>query len=176
MRLIIVLLFCLLFYAPYALAQGYSNTLPTSTRVILDRTYPGWKFSDVNSEVRQFLEREFKGTSPVVISGDFDGNRKRDYAALINYGYEFNADGKAIGPRHFLVIFLRRTTGYKKYVIKDPDGEYISLAKKGTRDYNYETQKEITYANDAIVANSFEKGATSYVYKRGRFVSFVSGD
>ena len=62
------------------------------------------------------------------------------------------------------------------YVVRDPDGDYISVAGKGTRDYNYDAQKEITYANDAIVTSTFEKGASSYVYKKGRFVSFVSSD
>lgn len=62
------------------------------------------------------------------------------------------------------------------YAIKDPDGEYLSLARKGTRDYNYNQQKEITYANDAILTGIFEKGGSSYVYRKGRFISFISSD
>jgi hypothetical protein len=62
------------------------------------------------------------------------------------------------------------------HVIKDPVGEYLVLAKKGTGDYNYNEQKEITYANDAILTGIFEKGGMSYVYKNGKFISFVSSD
>ena len=174
--LIIVLLLCLSLDAPRLSAQSPSNRLPASTRVMLDRRFPGWKFSEVSSEVQQFFKQAMHGASPVVIRGDFDGNRRRDYAALINYGHVLNHQRQVIGPRYFLVIFLRRTSGYKMYVIKDPGGEYISLAKKGTLDYNYETQKEITYANDAIETCILEKGGMSYVYKKGRFVSFVSSD
>ena len=58
----------------------------------------------------------------------------------------------------------------------DPGGEYLTLAKKGTSDYNYNEQKEITYSNDAILTGIFEKGGMSYVYKNGKFISFVSSD
>jgi hypothetical protein len=127
--------------------------------------------------VQQFFNQSLKDASPVLISGDFDGNRRRDYAALIKHGKEFNAKGIPFSDRHLLVVFLRRIKGYKMYVLKDPiAGNYITLAKKGTRDYNYGTDREVTYANDAIQLNYFEKGAISFVYRNGRFISFVSGD
>ena len=47
---------------------------------------------------------------------------------------------------------------------------------KERADYNYNEQKEITYANDAILTGILEKGGMSYVYKKGRFISFVSSD
>lgn len=101
----------------------------------------------------------------MVISGDFDGNSRRDYAVLVQRR-----------TRYYLIIFLRRTADFKMYVVKDPNGEYLSLARKGTRDYNYNEQKEITYANDAIVTGILEKGGSSYVFKNGRLRSFVSSD
>lgn len=143
---------------------------------MLNRRLPGWKFPVVSSEIQTFLKEHLNNASPLVISGDFDGDRRLDYAALILHGHSFNYQGQAIGPRYHLVIFLRRHTGYKMYVIKDPGCEYLLLAKKGTSDYNYDKQKEITYANDAILTNIFEKGGSSYVYKNGKFISFVSSD
>jgi hypothetical protein len=117
-----------------------------------------------------------KRKSPHLISGDFDGNQQRDYATLIWHGRVRNAEGKAIGPRSFLVVFLRQGRAFRMYVIKDPDGEYLGTAKKGTKDYNYDEQKEITYANDAVTTGFFEKGGSSYVFEKGRFRSFVSSD
>jgi hypothetical protein len=176
MKLTIVVLFCFL-CAPAAFGQSDREKLPTSVLLMLNRRFPGWKFAEVSTEVKQFLKQEMKGASPVVISGDFDGNRRRDHAALIHYGYYPKYPGQAIAsPRHYLVIFLRRGTGYKLHVIKEPNGEYIGLAKKGTHDYNYNIQKEITYVNDAIFTGIFEKGGSSYVYWRGRFYSFISSD
>lgn len=146
-------------------AQSFPDELPTPVRAMLNRRFLGWKFSDVSPEVRQFFKENMRGASPVVISGDFDGNGRRDYAVLVQRR-----------ARYYLVIFLRRTANYKMYVIKDPNGEYLCLARKGTRDYNYNEQKEITYANDAILTGIFEKGGSSYVFKNGRFRSFISSD
>jgi hypothetical protein len=175
-KLITTVFLCLCCYGPASWAQSDRQKLPASTLLTLNRRFPGWEFADVSLEVRKFVKEELKAASPVMISGDFDGDRRHDYAVLIRRGYEFNSQGQAIGPRHYLVIFLRRNTGYKMYVIKDPSGEYLILAKKGTSDYNYNEQKEITYANDAILTGIFEKGGMSYVYKKGRFISFVSSD
>jgi len=132
---------------------------------MLDRRFKGWKFSDVSSEVKQFFTEGMKGASPVLISGDFDGNRRLDYAALVQRG-----------SRYYLVIFLRRSGGYRMYIVRNPNGEYLCLARKGTQDYNYDEQRDVIYANDAILTGIFEKGGSSYVFKNGRFRSFVSSD
>ena len=50
------------------------------------------------------------------------------------------------------------------------------LAERGTRDYNYDQQRQITYANDAIVTVIFKKGGSSYVFRNRRFRSFTSID
>ena len=163
LKLIGVLFLCL---GCGPVSQGYGQELPTPTIQILNRRFPGWKLADVSPEVRKFVKDYLKAASPVIISGDFDGDRRRDYAALI----------RRIESRYYLVIFLRRNNRYKMHVIKDPGGEYLTLAKKGTSDYNYNEQREITYANDSILTGIFEKGGLSYVYKKGRFISFVSSD
>ena len=160
--LILVLLLCMPFSSS---AQTSTPELPTSVRALLDRRFASWKFSEVSSEVRQFFKESMTGASPVLIGGDFDGNGKLDFAALIQHG-----------SRYYLVIFLRQSADYKMYVIRNPDGEYLILGRKGTQDYNYNKQREITYANDAILTGIFEKGGSSYVFKKGRFVSFVSSD
>jgi hypothetical protein len=170
------LLICMLSAQSASWAQNHADKLPSSARLTLNRRFLGWKVAEVSQEVRRFFETDMKGKLPHLISGDFDGNRQPDYATLIWHGKERNGEGKAIGPRSFLVVFLRKGTGYRMYVIKEPGGEYLSLAKKGTKDYNYDKQKEITYANDAILTGIFDKAGSSYVYEKGRFRSFVSSD
>ncbi len=44
------------------------------------------------------------------------------------------------------------------YVIREPNGEYLSVAKKGEEGFNYDEQKKITYANDAILTGIWGKG------------------
>lgn len=174
--MIAALMICMLCSQSASWAQSHAYKLPSSARLTLDRRFPGWKFAEVSQEVRQFFATDRKGESPCLISGDFDGNGQPDYAVLIWHGKERNGEGKAIGPRSFLAVFLRKSRGFRMYVIKDPDGDYLSLAKNGTKDYNYDEQKEITYANDAILTGVFDKGGSSYVYENGRFRSFVSSD
>jgi hypothetical protein len=174
--MITTLLICMLWSQSGSSAHNHAYKLPSSARLTLNRRFPGWKFVEVSQEVRQFFETDRQGELPHLISGDFDGNGQPDYAALIWHGKVSNEAGQAIGHRSFLVVFLRKGSGYRIYVIRDPDGEYLSLAKKGTKDYNYDQQKEITYANDAILTGIFEKGGSSYVYENGRFRSFVSSD
>ena len=168
MKLMIAPVLCLLLFPAASLAQ---KQLPKSARQLLSRRLPGWRFVDVSPEVRKFFKEEMKGKSPALITGDFDGDKRLDYAAIVERGHVAPSE-----RRFYLAIFLRRGAGYKMHFIKRPNGEYIYLAKKGSSDYNYETNKEITYANDSICTGIFEKGGSSFVYYKGKFVSFISSD
>ena len=163
MKLIVVLV---LFISPIPWPQSSTEKLPKAARDKLDRRLPGWKFIEPRSDVQQFFIGYMPaGASPVMIRGDFDGNHKTDYAALVE-----TKSGR------YVAVFLRQHTGYKLHVIEEPMCDYLSLAKKGTQDYNFDEQRKIIYPNDAIVAVIFEKAGTSYVFKNGRFRSFVSID
>ena len=172
----VILLVAMLICGSSSLAQSKAQKLPVLAAAMLNQRFPGWKFAEVSPEVQQFFRQEMEGASPVIVTGDFDGDRRLDHAVLIRRGFVFNRQGQALGPRYYLVVFLQRTGRYKMHVIKEPNGEYICLAKKGTSDYNYDRQKEITYANDAILTGIFEKAGSSYVYKNGKFISFISSD
>lgn len=149
-----------------AWAHSVREGLPRSARAKLDRKLPGWKFTDASPAVREFVKNYLKASaSPVLIRGDFDGNRKRDYAVLVT-----------AGSKTYLAIFLTRRTGYKMHVFEEPSTDYLMLAERGSRAYNYDQQRQITYANDAIVTVIFEKGGSSYVFQNGRFRSFTSID
>jgi hypothetical protein len=173
--MIAALLICMLCFQSATSAQNHADKLPASARLALNRRLPGWKFAEMSQEVRQFFETEMKGELPDLISGDFDGNGKLDYATLIWHG-KIRGEGNVTWPRALLVVFLRKGRGYRMYVIKEPNGEYLCLAQKGTKDFNYDEQKEITYAYDAILTGILEKGGSSYVFEKGRFRSFVSSD
>lgn len=165
-RTIILMLMALLLCFSTASGQSLREGLPKSARTKLDRKFLGWKFIDVSPVVKEFVENYLKvGSSPVLIRGDFDGNRRRDYAALVN-----------AGSRTYLAIFLARRTGYRMYVYEKPFTDYLMLAERGSRAYNYDQQRQITYTNDSIVTVIFEKGGSSHVFQNGRFRSFTSID
>ncbi len=58
----------------------------------------------------------------------------------------------------------------------DDGGEYIALMKKGEKDYDYETDKNFIYKNDALFSGYFEKGGSSYIYEKGKFRGITTSD
>src|ERR1044072_6016223 len=114
MRMIAVLLICMLCSQSSLRAHNYAANLPSSARLMLNKRFPGWKFAEVSREVQQVFDDDRKDASPSLISGDFDGNGKLDYATLIQRGVVRNGDGKAIGPRLFLVVFLQKGVAHRR--------------------------------------------------------------
>lgn len=151
--------------------------LPIEAREMLNAKFPGWQYAEISDEVREG-ERQYGHANARLdlISGDFNGDERADYAALINYGTARLENDEVVGPDIALVIFIARRQGYRLHTIKDPGGEYIALIRKGDKGYDFELQKEFIFEHDAIDAIIFEKGATSYVYEHGHFRAIITGD
>jgi hypothetical protein len=177
-KIILLLLPCLtvLPISP-ATQQPSKLELPPQARDALYLKFPDWRYADVSDEVRQALKHDGAANiRPDLITGDFDGDGRADYAALIFHGTTRVEQNEVVGPDFKLVIFMARDQSYQLQVIEDPGGEYIELIHKGDRLYDYEAQKEFTLEHDAIDAIIFEKGATSYVYENGGFRAIITGD
>jgi hypothetical protein len=177
-RILLLLLPCLgLLPLSPVMQQPSDLELPPQARDALYLKFPDWRYADISDEVRQALKQDgAANTRPDLISGDFDGDGRADYAALIFHGTTRVDQDQVVGPDFCLVIFMAQDQGYQLHVIEDPGGEYLDLAHRGDRRYNYETQKEFTLEHDAIDAIIFEKGATSYVYANGGFRAIITGD
>jgi hypothetical protein len=150
--------------------------LPAEARNTLNVKFPDWKYAVCSAEVRDFLKQEHPNANPNLISGDFDGNGRADYAAMINHGVTRVEDDRLAGPDPAIVVFLAQEHGFEFAVIEDPGGEYLMLIRKGDKAFDFERQQEFTFERDAIDAIIFEKGATSYVYEQGHFRAIITGD
>ena len=181
MRYTTVILSITLMTVGTAMAQQRLLQLPTAIRVSLDRQYPGWSFPIVSEDVTQLFGAwpSLAGALPHLIKGDFDGDGKADYATLIAHGKLFNSAGEAFERGEKLVVFLRRGRRYQSRMLDDggfmPD-VYIARERRGGKGYSYQTKRALTYENDAIAYCYFEKGATSYIYRKGRFHRVTTGD
>ena len=152
-----------------------ATRLPESIRQHLNRKYYAWKFSLIESEIHQFLKQ--RHARPDLISGDFDGNGRTDYAVYIVYG-------KPPARKISVVVWLSTETGWKIHRLEThaageenlPSNSYLVLAKKGTRDYDYHRDRKFTYPHDSIFVGIFEKAGVSYVYGKGRFRQIVTSD
>ena len=102
--------------------------LPGAISSALDKRLPGWRFSQVSADVRQFLAERLAGASPHLIRGDFDGDGRTDYAALI----EHPDQSKSAGGSYVVetLAFLKRGAEYKLYVLEGSKSANPELYKR----------------------------------------------
>jgi hypothetical protein len=178
MKTSLILLLCFLSLAAPALC-AQREELPPDVTLILDTKYPGWRFSQVNDDVRQFFKERFPNAYPNLVKGDFDGNGKTDYAVLIEHT-NFDKTGKSFTHVVETLAFLRKGDGYRLYVLeesKPADLElYLNLARRGEEGSDFQTEKKYRYANDSISVSYFEKAGGTYIYDRGKFRYVLESD
>ncbi len=173
----ILLIFFSLSLVLHALVSQDSSTpnLPPEVISALDERFPHWRFPEVSDEIRDFLKKNVAPDArPEFIEGDFNGDGKLDCAVLIEQGAVPNESGETIGYNVYIAAFMKRNAGYKLYVMGG--NEYVTLVKKGDKDYDYETGKTFTYDNDAIFTGIFEKAGTSYIFENGKFRAIITSD
>lgn len=150
--------------------------LPPIVRAELDKRFSGWQFPKVDEGIHSyFRENVSADTRPEFISGDFDGNGQSDYAVMIEHGVALGEDGNPVGHNTYVVAFLKNGNKLKFYMVDDGD-EYIALVKKGEKGYDYETDKNFIYKNDAIFSGYFEKAGVSHIYEKGKFRGITTSD
>jgi hypothetical protein len=142
-----------------------AQTLPAKIRKLLDQSYSGWKLHSGDPICK----------SRAIISGDFDGNKKTDFAIMLKKGRS-----------GYIIAFLANRTDYKAVILEnnaanDMKNSFLTVALKGQ---NYagiinddldrgQTQKKKT---DAPVSGGCEASAYLYVYNNGRFKQVFTSD
>ena len=166
------MLFTLLFYlliTSLLHGQTTSPIIPETIKIILDKEYPNWKFSEVSKDIYDFFEANRIRFHPNFISGDFNGNGERDYAVQITYKKD-----------RIVIAFLQRGKNFERHVLETHfdyhTDIYLWLLRKGEKGYDYETEKEFHYAHDSIGVMFFEKAGGSHVFEKGKFRRIVSSD
>jgi len=170
---------CLLLGPATALGGDNSGRLPRAVTSALDRRFPGWRFSEVSGDVRQFLRERRPGARPDLIRGDFDGDGRTDYAVLIEHG-NFDKRGKSFARVVEQLAFLRRGSGYKLSTLESSAPAnpelYLTLAEKGAEGFDFHTRTKFRYPHDSIRVSYFEKAGGTYIYRGGRFRYVLESD
>ena len=144
------------------LADKYIG-LPPSALALLDQDHAGWKLAKVSRDAAKFFTKTYPGRSPVVIHGDFDGNGRLDYAALVT-----------VAGKSQVVVFLREPdNGWNQtlleggwdYLIAKPKGATVGVAQPG-----------VTLKTDAIEGNMFEKSAWTFHLDRDTWQKVCTSD
>lgn len=161
MKISLSLLFLLCVGVTFSQAQ--SIRLPNDCRKILNKSFPAWKFAQVPEAVSQYHKENKSPFKPYLVRGDWNGDGKIDYAALIEYRKTTRT-----------IAFVRLQTKYKHYNLEG--GDYIQVFKKGEKDYSYTSHKNFVYKNDSIFVGIGECCGSSYIWRRGKFVGIVTSD
>lgn len=153
----------------FASVQAQRITLPAECARILDQKFKGWKMAKVNKEVADWLKKSKLPFAPNLIKGDFDGDAKTDFAVLIQQTVDSQ-------PMNSTIVFMKSAKSYKIFSLKGSDGDYLVFEKKGNKAFDHEKNKGFVYKTDAVTVGIWEKAATSYIWKNGKFVGIVTSD
>ncbi len=98
----------------------FAQTLPAKVKSYLDKNYLGWKQTSVATDC-------YSDFSRAIVAGDFDGDKKRDYAVKF-----------IKGRKGYIIAFLERKTNYEAHVLESDSAAGIkntglSIARKGEK-------------------------------------------
>jgi len=170
----LLLLLILLCIGGEARSYAQSIKLPAECKKILNNTFRGWELASIKKEINDYHRKMKFSFAPNLVKGDWNGDGKIDYAVLIKKGRLKNSQGEVIGDPRFTLLFVKTKKSFKSFRFEGSD--YIHLMKKGTKDYDYKTNKTFRYKNDTVFDGFWEKGGVSYVWKNGKFLKIVTSD
>ena len=164
-----ILLGLLVLLFSFAPVKAQKITLPAECAKILDQRFKGWKPAKVNKDAADWFKKSKYSYAPNLIKGDFDGDAKIDFVVLIQQVI----DAK---PTNSTIVFMNSAKGYKMLNLEGGDGDYLVFEKKGKKAFDHEQNKTFVYKTDAVTVGIWEKSATSYVWKNGKFIGIVTSD
>jgi len=149
-----ILLLPLLGVTVAAVGQG----LPKGVADHLNRNYPGWKLAPSAANCTMYSNGGY-------VSGDFDGDGRRDYAVKFTNG-----------DKGFLIAFLKKRSHYKAFVLHDTDSSEVTNSGLGiwkkSEVFEYE-DKQLRLRRDAPADFPCESDAGGiHYYQDGKFVGY----
>lgn len=134
-----------------------AQTLPAKIKTYLNKNYSGWKISPTPN---------YCGDGKSVITGDFDGDGKRDYTVKITKG-----------RKGYIVAFLERRNNYQSFLFHSLSAEEtkntaLITYRKGEKYYTElgEEDSAMTLKTDAPYDSPCESDAGGiHLYRNGKF-------
>lgn len=141
---------------------------PDACANALTRALPGWRHAIPPPDALPWARKN--RLNPTVTRGDFDADRRSDWAALVNA-----PDGSA----KVAVCFSPKSRRYPRrlMLIDEPYcGDVLYLARAGSVHHNYDTYVDERITRDGISVSCFEKAGATYLYERGAWRFIVDSD
>lgn len=122
--------------------------------------------AQIQPEITEYFRRERPYEQPNFIKGDWNGDGRTDYAAMLQL--------KSNQQKRITVVLMRSGKNYETYLLEASDG--LMSIRRGEKGHNYDVGKNFRYKNDAILDFIWEKAGTSYIWARGRFRGILTSD
>ncbi len=129
--------------------------LPTKVQSFLNKNYVGWKLTAIANGCFDRFKHD-------IIIGDFDGNRRDDYAVKFIHN-----------QKGYIIAFLDRGASYEHHLLvntsaRDVLNKGLSMERKGER---IENRDGTAYRllNDALNIGTCESHGCLYIYRNGSF-------
>jgi hypothetical protein len=151
--------------------------LPAAVRAQLSATYPGWRFAKLHPEVHKEFDGEpGERTSAAWVAGDYNGDRRTDYAVQIV------RPGPADSTQ-LVLVFIAGRNSYQRFLLQaggEHLGIYLRTARRGEHvldlDKDANGDSSFVLSNDAVdIIFKGEAGITC-LYEAGRWRCVISGD
>ena len=170
MKSVVVLAAVPLLWIAAATAAHAQVQPPAACRAAIDGRLPGWQLSPPPPDLAKMAKQKKFSTN--VVQSDFDDNGTRDTAVLL----VMPGTGE-LHPRQRIAVCLSQAGKINLHVISDPYcGDGISVAPKGTRAWDFTTEKRVTYWTNGVSAYCYEKAGGTYLFRAGKFVLIVDSD
>ena len=143
------------------------ETMPDSVQRTLKTRFQSWEVSSVSNDVLEYYKKEKSADFPNAIKGDWNGDRKMDYAFLLQ--------NRADKDKKILVALMASGKGSTSHVIGEAHDGLMS-GKKGSKGYDQNRKRSFRFENDGIVSMIWEKTGTTYFWRKGRFQGVLTSD
>jgi hypothetical protein len=135
--------------------------LPRELTASLDSSYPGWKPAAVAPQISAWFREYGFAFAPNLISGDFDSDGRRDWAAYIAQGEQSVLVAAMSGRSRWTLHELARDAA-------DPF-TYLLLHSRGEKDFDFRTLRHFRHHQDSIALMYFSRTPVRFAWKNGRF-------
>jgi hypothetical protein len=160
MKKFVLFMGTIFFTASFIQAQA----LPAKIKTYLNKNYKGWKLASTSSDCAEEYRR-------AVVSGNFDNDKKMDYAVKI-----------IKGRKGYLLAFLARKNNYETHILHNMSASEIKYTALGvfrkgekytTGDEEEENPSFIILKNDVPFDGPCASDAGGiHLYRDGKFVTY----
>ncbi len=174
-RFIVATLLALILGTRPVQAQTDDTGLLRTCETQITAKFKQWRLAPVSKEVAEAARNSHE--NPTMVSGDFDADKRRDVALLIQDGPSPDPDYPRRLDSMHIAVCLNTADRVQLLLIDRPYcGDGIALAPQGQAYYDFTTEQEGVYKFDGISAYCFEKAGATYEFDGGTFQRIVDSD